>query len=311
VVNRKDLLFQALVDGPAAQPSTDEALVWHLLTVDDGSAPAVMSWLEYASLVARLAAPQPAGSRAKALAELASALQNPKLVETFAENRIDIRRVLALLAGHSSDPAAGFDLPDSLMPLTVFHLQAASPELKDRAAGLLRSGLQQPDVNKHLQPLPDNVLSYLRDNLCRGESALAAPGRWIDAELARRKNAYRLEAASRAASPLRSLARPPSDAASPPPAAAVAPTAIPLASSAPARTRLDATPAPPPPTAGPAAGAANSKLVPAPLLGQIALPTPATKKADGALWLWIAIVIIGVLAVAVIIGALIYVQSFS
>ncbi len=52
-------------------------------------------------------------------------------------------------------------------------------------------------------------------------------------------------------------------------------------------------------------------MAPAPLLGQIALPTPAARKADSALWLWIAIVVVAVLAVAVIVGALVYVQSFS
>jgi len=40
---------------------------------------------------------------------------------------MDIRHVLALLAAHSPEPAAGADLLDSLMPLTVFHLQETSP----------------------------------------------------------------------------------------------------------------------------------------------------------------------------------------
>ncbi len=318
LANGRDSMFLRLVE----LPNPDEALVWHLLTVDEATAPAVMPWPEYAALVARLAAPQADGSRVRVLAEVVAGLHNPALLEAFAQNQIDIRRVLALLAGHSPDPAAGFDLPDSLMPLAVFHLQETSPALQERAAALLRAGLQQPDVNKHLQPLPDTVLSYLRDNLCRGQPALSAPGRWIDAELARRKNAYRLEVASLAASPRRSSARPPTD----PAAAGVSTTvaavpvgtaaasafaAAPLASHPSARTRMDTTPAPPPPTGDSAPGTKGSKVVPAPLLGQIALPTPAARKADSALWLWIAIVVIAVLTLAIVIGALVWVQSFS
>src|SRR5579859_6530141 len=149
--NGKDWLFQRLVDLPGAESD----LLWHLLTADDGSAPANMPWADYIALVARLGArPQAAGSRVAALATIVSGLQNPALPETFVQNQMDIRHVLALLAAHSPEPAAGADLLDSLMPLTVFHLLETSPELKDLAAVLLRSGLQQPDINKRLQSMP-------------------------------------------------------------------------------------------------------------------------------------------------------------
>ena len=317
VTSGKDWLFQRLVDLPAA----DEDLQWHLLTRDDGSAPAAMPWADYAALVARLGAlPQAADSRVTALAKAVGALQNLDLPETFIQNKMDIRHVLALLAAHSPEPAAGADLLDSLMPLTVFHLQETSPDLKDLSAALLRSGLQQPDINKRLQALPENVLAYLHDSVCQGQSALAAPAHWIDAELSRRRNAYRLEVAARAASPRRGAARPPAvlAAASGQPAAGtpspVSAGAGPTAASPALLGQSSGPPAPPPPTSKPTREAAAGALrpaVPAPLLGQIVLPGAAPKKADSAIWLWIAIVVIAVLTLAIVIGALVWVQSLA
>jgi hypothetical protein len=310
--NGKDWLFQRLVDLTGA----DGDLLWHLQTVDEGSAPPAMPWADYTALVARFGAlPPAAGSRVATLAKIVGELQNPALPDTFIQNKMDIRHVLALLAAHSPEPAAGADLLDSLMPLTVFHLQETNPELKDLAAALMRSGMQQPDINKRLQSLPENVLSYLRDSLCQGQPALAAPAHWIDAELSRRRNAYRLEVAARAASPRRGAARPPADVvaagASPAPAPAAA-TAAGLGAAPPMSPgKLNSPPAPPPPGQPVKDAVAGSmrQAAPAPLLGQIALPGAAPKKADGAIWLWIAIVVIAVLALAIVIGALVWVQS--
>ncbi len=304
--NGKDWLFQRLVDLPAA----GEDLLWHLLTLDEGTAPAAMPWTDYAALVARLGAlPLPEHARLSGLAEVVGGLQNHELPQTFAQNQIDIRRVCALLAAHSPEPAAGADLLDSLTPLAVFHLQETSPALKDRAAALLRAGLQQPDVNKHLQGLPDNVLAYLRDSLCQGQPALTAPGHWIEAELSRRKNAYRLEVAAKAASPRRADARPPADTPLPAtgqPAAFVTPDSVRAQAG---QGKKDSPPAPPPPTAKSAESASQSAATP--LLGQIVLPGAVPKKADKAIWLWIAIVVIAMITLAIVIGALVWVQSLS
>jgi hypothetical protein len=326
-VNGKDWLFQRLIELPTA----GEDLPWHLLTEDEGTAPAVMPWADYVALVARIRAQfgqppakeeggtgelQPAdGSRLRALLDIIGLVQNKEVPDTFYENHIDIRRVFALLAAHSPEPADGADLLVSLMPLAVFHLQETGPELKGRATALLRAGLQQPDVNKHLQGMPDNVLVYLRDQVCQGQPALTAPGHWIDAELSRRKNAYRLEVAAKAASPRRGSARPPVDAAQPSTAQPAASTTAGPASAPLSQGKTNAAPAPPPPAGKPARDAASkpansaSQASPAPLLGQIVLPGAAPKKADSAMWLWIAIVVIGVLALVVVIGALVWVQS--
>ena len=329
----RDWLFQRLINLPA----TSEALLWHLLTVDEGSAPAVMPWSEYTAQATRVrtqaeALQLPPTSRLPTLLGLVGALQNPTVPETFAQNQIDIRRVFALLAAHAPEPARGADLPDSLMPLAVFHLQETNPDLQARAAALLASGLQQPEVQKQLHTMPDTVLTYLRDHICQAQPGaapaepLAATAHWIDAELARRKNAYRLEIISKAASPRRSDARPPLPAADGTPAgqstnppALTAPSRTPARSPSRARAsaknpnfKLPLTPPPPPPTSQ-AAGQPEtaSKTAPAPLLGQIALSGAAPKKADSAVWLWIAIVIIGILAVAIVIGALVWVQSLA
>jgi hypothetical protein len=240
---------------------------------------------------------------------MVGALQNPELPATFSENQIDIRRVLALLATHSPEPAAGGDLSDSLLPLTVFHLQETDPVLKESAAALLSAGLQQADVQKPLHGLPDSVLIYLRDTICQDQPALTAPSHWIDAELSRRKNAYRLEVAARAASPRRDAARPPDQPAAASPAAAPREPAPagPLPPVAPSKRKASATPAPPPPSSKAAPNPAEA----VPLLGQLALPTTTRKKADSALWLWIGIVFIALVTLAIVIGALVWVKSFS
>jgi hypothetical protein len=263
------------------------------------------------------------------------ALQNPELPATFFQNQINLRRVFALLAVHPSEPAQGADLVSSLLPLAVFHLQETGPDNRQRAAALLSAGLQQPEINKHLQTLPDNVLTYLRDAICQDQPSLSAPSHWIDAELSRRKNAYRLEIAAKAASPHRGSIQPPekaSDTGAPiqpvraiPAGSATRPPGMKAApgpnGATISKTRANSTPAPPPPSSKSAkAGASGqpeatpastsaSQAAPAPLLGQIALPGAARKKSDSAIWLWIAIVVIGILALAIVIGALVFVQS--
>src|SRR5690606_8948162 len=99
-----DALLRHLVDLPAA----DEALLWHLLVNDDATAPDRMPWSDYASLMARLrerldALNLPAGSRVRAYLDLAAELQ-PSVAGVFAENEIDLRRVLARLAEPPPEP---------------------------------------------------------------------------------------------------------------------------------------------------------------------------------------------------------------
>jgi hypothetical protein len=78
--------------------------------------------------------------------------------------------------------------------------------------------------------------------------------------------------------------------------------------------KANSPPVPPPPTGKPARETAAGSLrqaAPAPLLGQVVLPGAAPKKADSAIWLWIAIVVIAVLTLAIVIGALVWVQSLT
>src|SRR5204863_1928905 len=104
-VEGRDLLFGRLIDLEAP----DEALLWHMLVADDGSAPGVMPWPAYAALARRVAEEAdalglPAESRLRAYLEAASALENHEAAEKFATYLVDLRQVLALLATHSPEP---------------------------------------------------------------------------------------------------------------------------------------------------------------------------------------------------------------
>ena len=304
-----DCLFQRLIELPAP----NEPLLWHLLVEDEGTAGGAMPWANYAALVTRSRAQVdalqfPPQSRLRAYLEVANGLQNRDMAETFYQNHIDIRRVFVLLAAHpvraarpgpsgrdgQADPASAADLMDSLLPLTAFHLQETNPDLKKRAADLLRAGLQRPDVTTHLQGLPDNVLAYLRQHFCEGHPALAAAGHWIEAELSRRNNAYHLKAPAKAAAHRPGRARPASEPAASAPSRP--PTAEPAATERPSAAVAGA--ATPPPAAQAA-----------PLLGEVALPGAGPKTRDTAVLLWIAIVVILLLTCAVLVGAIVWIQS--
>jgi hypothetical protein len=88
-------------------------------------------------------------------------------------------------------------------------------------------------------------------------------------------------------------------------------TVAPLPATPARPARPNRTPAPPPPTSKTTVpdGSGVASRAPAPLLGQVVLPGAAPKKSDSAMWLWIGIVLIGVLMVAVVIGALVLVQT--
>ncbi len=320
----KDLLFQCLVDIPAA----DEALSWHLLTEDEGSSPASMSWAEYASHLSRIESRLDTGAGPATAPRLraylaAARFENRALPDTFVANRLDLRRVLALLAAHPAGPeGAPAPVPaKELLPLAVFHLQETSPTLTARAGELLRAGLRQTDITPHLQTLPDNVLTYLRANFCAGDAALEAAGHWIEAELARRADAYRVERLLRPARAQRAAAQaaptvtsPAEPAAGPPTqtAPAISSPEMPGARRLPRVPRLSNNPrasAPPPPP--PPSGEGAATAAPQPLLGELALPEAAPATRDSAGWLWISIVGIALVILVVLIGALIWIQSLA
>jgi hypothetical protein len=279
-----------------------------------------MPWAAYAAVVGasegRLDALQiTAESRLRAYLSAASALENPAVAEVFRQSQIDLRRVLALLA--LGEAGADTRAADEIVPLAAFHLQETSPVLRARAAGLLRATLERTDVTTYLTDLPDTVLEYLRTNFCDGQPAREAAGHWIEAELSRRKNAYRLEALlkppplPRSATPQR-VEHPVTQAeaalSAPPPAAVepvIAPVRLP-------RRRVPprpAVPAPPPPQAEAADTPEQDPLTP--LLGELALPTSAPKKSDSATWLWVAIILILLVMVAIVIGVVVYLQSLQ
>jgi hypothetical protein len=329
-VEARDMLFARLIELEAP----DEALLWHLLVADDGSAPNAMPWPAYAALAGRIgegadALGLAAESRLRAYLEAVRALENQEAAETFATYLIDLRQVLALLATHSAEPESGVDLMDSLLPLAVFYLRETSAFLRERAAALLRAALQQPAIPGHLHDLPDDVLAYLKENFCKGQAALAPAGHWIDAELLRRHNALRVETPVRMATvqTLSAMAKP-VEAAAVPTAAAVMPATLPsvpfvgrppLKDTGPAIKQADgAAPAAPvgERLAGPPADGAKktgkrarSMEAPVPLVGQLALPGSGPKKRDGAVWLWVVIVAIIVIILAVLVAAVAYIQS--
>jgi hypothetical protein len=193
----KDFLFQRLSELPAP----DEPLLWHLLVEDDGSAGSAWPWTDYVAWATRLQTqPEvqslPPAARLRAYLTTVGEVQNPEVVNTFQQNNLDLRRILVLL----SEPPSGIPvgrLLEHLLALTVFHLQETHPHLKERAAQLLREALPSPEVTTYLQKLPDPVLSYLRQNFCQPQAgeALAPIGHWIEAELSRRNNTYRLKVA--------------------------------------------------------------------------------------------------------------------
>ena len=193
----------------------------------------------------------------------------------------------------------------------------------DRAATLLQSALEQPDIAAELAEMPDSVLEYLRAHFCEGHPARAAAGNWMEAELSRRTNAYKLEALLKPPPRPRSASARPieptvdeaeSKAAVPAPPARAVPkraTAAPL--------RRSAAPAPPPPPPAPAsAGTAEAAATETPteaayaaLLGEIALPSTAPKKRDTAVWLWAAIIFIVLVMCAVLVAAVVVIQSLQ
>jgi hypothetical protein len=322
----KDLLFQRLMELPAA----DEALLWRVLVEDEGSSAPEMSWAEYSGLLGRvrerlgkasgrLAEP----SRLEAYLEAAARVAGHDLPALFAENRMDLRRVLRLVATHPSD---GDDIPtpvpaNQLLPLAVFHVQADDPALVERAGDLLRAGLRQTDVIPHLQALPDNVLAYLRTTFCVGDPALDAAGHWIEAELSRRTDAYRVERLLRPAPTRRqgiaaAAAQGATTLPGPAPEAAPRNTApatleLPGARRLPKAPRLTAArqaSAPPPPPPSPDAA---MPAEPQSLLGELALPDAAPAGRDSATWLWVAIVVVAVLILGVLIGAAVVIQSLA
>jgi 2-oxoglutarate decarboxylase len=86
------------------------------------------------------------------------------------------------------------------------------------------------------------------------------------------------------------------------------PAALPE-SPAPARPAGPPPPPPPSDTNGPQQAL---DAIPTPVLGQLALPTTAApRKGDSAILLWIALVVIIMLAVAVVVGAIFYVRSLG
>lgn len=189
----KDFLFQRLGELPAP----DEPLLWHLLVEDEGSA--ALPWADYLALAAQSQAHAetldlPPESRLRAYLATVSELQNNAVADTFQQNSLDIRKVLVLLSEPDTEPQPA-KLIEGLLPLTVFHLQETNPDLKERASARLREALQSTGITAHLQNLPDPVLSYLRQHFCSPQSGetLAPIGHWIEAELSRRNNTYRLK----------------------------------------------------------------------------------------------------------------------
>lgn len=275
----KDFLFQRLSELPAP----DEALLWHLLVEDEGTAGGALPWADYVALGVRLQA-QPQvqqlapEARLRAYLSVVQELQNPEVVNTFQQNNLDLRRTLVFLSQPEADIPV-VRLMEGVLPLTVFHLQETSPVLKERAAQRIREALQGPDITPHLQKMPDPVLDYLRQNFCHPHSGelLAPTGHWIEAELSRRNNTYRLKATPPAGAPESGATR-----TSPPP------------------VETPATPITSP----------ESSTV-TPLLGQVTLPGAAPKRQDTAVWLWAAIVVIVLFILAILIGLAIWLPTLS
>jgi hypothetical protein len=308
----QDRLFRRLIDLPGA----DEALYWHLLVEDEGSRFDEMPWAKYAALAVQVRARLngqggDSASPLQAYLAAATALQNPEVAEAFAQNRIDLRRVLALLATYAEAPEQALDLLDSLLPLAVFHLQETGGSLKDRSAALLRASLQRPEVTAQLQGLPESVLAYLRQ-FCTGLPALEATGHWIEAELSRRANAYRLETNPKPIRPNSTapVVMPTKPLPTPDPLPqAPAPAELPAMARRPAARPEP----PPPPPPGPQVvdTAVDQEAAPLPLLGQLALPVAAPRKRDSAIFLWVMLIVIVLLAIAVVVGVFIYVRSLG
>jgi hypothetical protein len=180
--------------------------------------------------------------------------------------------------------------------------------LRDQAAALLRAALQRPEVTSALQGFPDGVLSYLRQNFTLGTAALDATGHWIEAELARRANAFRVEALARPVRP-RSAAPQPMPTRPLPQVEPVAPPA-PAGGSPPLQpATAPSRPAPPPPPPPGAEDEAAEQAALTPVLGELALPGAAPKKGDSAILLWILLVALLVVAIAVVVGAVVYIRS--
>ena len=335
-----DILFQRLIELPAA----DEALLWHLLVDDDGSSSAAMSWPAYAALVARVRAraealPLPAGSRLRVYLEAASRMDGPGVADAFSQNKIDLRRVLALLARYRDAAAEPAVLVESLLPLAAFHLQADSPDLKDRTASLLRAGLLAPEVTSHLLNLPDQVLGYLREHFCLEAGAVTPVGHWIDAELSRRSNSLRLQtparpAGGRAGGASRAQPRPgvPGTAPRMPqgslaPAAAngmangALPSAVPTGAAPPTADHdgagqglLNLAALEAAAEAAVAAAARDGVLDGAePPPPQPALPSaaPRRKGPDTAVLLWVLIIFIALLIIGILVGAFLWIDSLN
>lgn len=313
---RRDALFDLLSELPAM----DEALLWHLLVVDDGAAASFRPWPQYLALLERTAVQLEAlgvaeSLRLSAYLDTARSLQSPKVVEIFQQSHIDYRAVLALLA--ECDVAASDRAVDELLPLAVFHLQETSPQLRERAARLIHAALERTDIAVRMADLPDNVLEYLRANFTEGHPLRAAAGHWIEAELSRRTNAYKLEAllkpAASRASP-RVIENPVTLAEAAVSAPSAAPAVIPGRTPRPAKRRPSAAPPPPPSPPSPVDGEAPTAAVEpdmAALLGELALPTSAPKKPDSAAWLWVTIIVLAVLMCAVLAAAFVWVQSLQ
>lgn len=309
---QRDLLLAQLIELPAL----DEALLWHLVVEDDGTAGEALAWPDYAALVARTrdrleALPQTEDSRLRAYIDTASLVENQALADVFQQHGIDIRSVLNRL---SQNPAHARELGSEILPLAVLHLQENNADLKARAAALLRAALEEPDATTHLGELPDNVLHYLQANFCDESPARVAARHWIEAELSRRANAYKLEKLLKP--PPRPRSASPHHTDNPVTLAEAAgsperPLAIPAPT--PGRTPRRRAPAvatapPPPPPASEGVEAATEATM-TPLVGELALPTSAPKRQDSAVWLWAAIITIAVLILAVLIGALVWIQS--
>jgi hypothetical protein len=253
----------------------------------------------------------------RAYLDVVRALQTRKVVEVFQQNQIDVRRVLALLA--QAENATSDQAADELLPLAVFHLQETSPLLRERAAGLLRTALERTDIAVRMSDLPDSVLEYLKTNFTEGHPLREAAGHWIEAELSRRTNAYKLEALlkptprPRGASP-RVVENPVTQAeaalaAPPPPPADVASRTPRLPKRRPSVAAPPPPPPPPPTVDGAEAPAAQPDMNA--ILGELALPTAAPKRPDTAVWLWVAIVVILVLMCVVVVGALAWIQAMQ
>ena len=158
--------------------------------------------------------------------------------------------------------------------------------------------MQQPDIPARLQALPDDVLTYLKENICAAELPLAAARHWINAELSRRHNALRVETPIRVAPPKGTVSIPPAKS-----VIAAATASGPL----PERTHK-----PKPASAAPAQAVPERPARPAatvPLVGQLALPGTAPKKRDSAVWLWVLIVVTVLVIISVLIGAAYLIQT--